>query len=274
VITLKCDALHEAAEITALADGTKETFEATLKVTDVTSGSHIVPPDEMEFRPTESRGRPNRNNHIALYINEKVIPLGRKIKIELEKAHGAIGFWEDEKRVEDLSVTFEKSHIISETNIGRILIPWRGTGWGQSARITAKTRKPDGTIAYATGKILLEQSEEGGIIRDVKYQRLENDMCSQIVDGIIYINSEHYLNRIVFGPDQKSYYQKIDNDQTAQYRFSAVVVEQGVFRLAEQSYFDDKLHINPAAPVTSLREFIDKQTNMAAPKIIKAFMSR
>lgn len=274
-ITLKCDALHETAEITALADGPKEAFEATLEVVDVTSGTHIVPPDEMEFRPIESRGRPNRNNYIALYINEKVIPSGRKIKLELEKAHGAIGFWEDKKRVEQLSVTFEKSHIISGTNIGRILIPWRGTGWGQSARIAAKTKKPDGTLAYATGKILLEQpEEEKGIIEDVKYRPQGNGKCSDLVNGIIYIYSDHFLNNIVFGPDEKTYNQKIDNDRTAQYRFSALIVEQGVFRLAEQSYFDDKLHINPEAPVTSLREFIDKQTNVAAPKIIKAFMSR
>ncbi len=275
VLTLKCDSLHENAVITALADGQKETIEATLEVVDVTSGANISSPDEMEFRPAESSGRPNRNNYIALYINDKVIPLGRKIKMELEKTHGAIGLWENEKRADELSITFEKKHIISGTNIGRILVPWRGTGWGQSARITAKTKKPDGNTVYATGKILLEQpEEEGGIIKDVKYRPLENDMCSHIVDGIIYINSNHYLNKVVFGPDEKSYAQKIDNDRTAQYRFSAVVVEQGVFRLAEQSYFDDALQINPEAPVTSLREFIDKQTNVAAPKIIKAFMTK
>jgi len=142
-------------------------------------------------------------------------------------------------------------------------------------RKTAKTKKPDGNTAYATGKILLEQpEEEGGIIKDVKYRPLENDICSHIVDGIIYINSRHYLNKVVFGPDEKSYVEKIEKDRTAQYRFSAVVVEQGVFRLAEQSYLDDKLPIDSAAPVTSLRQFIDKQTNLAAPKIIKAFMTK
>lgn len=274
-LTLKCDSLHEIAKITALAEGSKETNETTLEVVDVTSGTNTIPPDEMEFRPAESSGRPNRNNHIALHINDRVIPLGRKIKMELEKAHGAIGFWENEKRVEELSITFEKKHIISGTNIGRILIPWRGTGWGQSARIMAKTKKPDGKITHATGKILLEQpEEEGGIIKDVKYRPLENDMCSDISNGIIYINSNHYLNKIVFGPDVRSYHEKIDNDRTAQYRFSDLVVEQGVFRLAEQNYIDNELIIDPEAPITSLRKFIDMQTNVAAPKIIKAFMTK
>ena len=71
------------------------------------------------------------------------------------------------------------------------------------------------------------------MIKDVRYENLGNDKCSDLVDGIIWINSSHFLNRMVFGPAQKEYRQKIEDDVTAQYRFAALVVEQSVYRLAE-----------------------------------------
>lgn len=274
-VSLKCDSLHENAKITALAEGAKETFEAHLQILDVTSGANITPPEDIEFRPKESRGQPSRINTLALYVNPKTIPIGRKIKLEIQKAHGTIGFIENDKRVESVSVTFEKSHLITGTAVGRLLIAWGGTGWGQSASLTAKTKKPDGSTAYAEGRIILEQPEEtGGIIKDVKYRNLGNEKCSDFVDGIIYINSNHHLNKVVFGADQEEYNKKIDEDRTAQYRLAALVVEQSVFRLAEESHNKGQLVVVDSAPVTSLREFIDQKTHQFAPKILKALMTK
>lgn len=106
------------------------------------------------------------------------------------------------------------------------------------------------------------------------YWNLGNEKCSDLVDGHIYINSNHYLNKIVFGADQESYNQKIEKDSTAQYRLSALVVEQSVYRLAEDSYIRNRLVLNDLAPVTSLREFIDQKTHPLAPKIVKALMTK
>lgn len=107
----------------------------------------------------------------------------------------------------------------------------------------------------------------------MKYQNLGNEKCSDLVDGIIYINSNHYLNRVVFGTEQE-YTEKLENDHTAQYRLSALVVEQSVFRLAEDSYTRNQLVLNDLAPVTSMREFIDQKTHQFAPKILRALMTK
>lgn len=274
-VSLKCDSLHENAEITALAEGMEETYESSLQVIDVLSGVVIMPPEEMEFRPKESHGQPSRNNSLALWINPLTIPLGRSIKLEIVKSHGSIGFLEEGKRVDKFSLKFEKSHIIPGTNAGRILIPWGGTGWGQSASLSATTKKPDGVVAQAMGRIVLAQPEEtAGIVRDVKYRDLGNEKCSDLVDGIIYINSNHYLNRVVFGAGTDEYNKKIDEDRTAQYRLSSLVVEQAVFRLAEDTYLKGRIVIVDASPVTSLRVFIDQKTNQFAPRILKALMTK
>lgn len=274
VVSVKCDVLHESGKITALTDDANgELLETELTVIDVTSGMIIVPPEEMEFRPKESHGHPSRENNMALYINPAIIPLGRKIKLEIEKARGSIGFIEKGQIVQGVSVTFEKKHIIPDMTVGRILIPWKGSGWGQYARITAETKKPDGLIARAEARILIEQREEtGGMIKDVKYVPLENQKCSDLVDGIIYINSNHHLNRLVFGANKEEYGKMIEKDRTAQYRFSAVIVEQSVFRLAEDSYTRNQLIFRPDAPVTSLREFVDAKTHQLSPKVTKIFM--
>jgi len=273
-LALECSSLHETATITALAEGRDEMYEAELKVSDVTTGGTISIPEDIEFRPTESHGQPSRSNSIALFINSGTIPPGRKIRIEIQKSRGPVALLEGEKAVSAVSVTFEKSHIIPGTSVGRIAIPWRGTGWGQWATIRAVSKKPDGTVVEASARILLEEPEDaGGLIKEVRYENLSNDKCSDFVDGIIYINSNHFLNRMVFGPTQKEYSQKIEDDPTAQYRFAALVVEQSVYRLAEESVRDNKLVLATHAPVTSLREFIDTHTNKFAPKIVKTFMT-
>lgn len=274
VASLRCDKMHEHAKITALADGPSETYEANLDVVDVIAAAVVMAPAEMEFRPRETRGQPNRNNSVTLYVNTLAVPLGRKIRFQVEISHGAITLNENGNKVEELSVVFDRSQIIPSTNVGRISISWRGSGWGQSARLVAETKKPDGTRAQAVAILVLEQPEEtGGMIREVRYRDLQNEKCSDLVDGVIYINSAHCLNRSVFGATQEEYNRLIEKDRTAQYRFSALVVEQAVFALAESEVTKNKLQINPAAPVTSIREFVDQHTNDLAPKVLKAVMT-
>jgi len=115
--------------------------------------------------------------------------------------------------------------------------------------------------------------QTGGIIRRVSYIPLENQKCSDLVDGVIYINSNHYLNRVVFGRDEQEYAQNLEKDKTAQYKFSSLIVEQSVFRLAEEDHRNNKLIISDEAPVTNLREFVDKKTHEISPKIIKVFFT-
>lgn len=62
------------------------------------------------------------------------------------------------------------------------------------------------------------------------------------------------------------------SDHTAQYKFSELIVEQCVYRLAEDTYTKGRLSLQ-GAPVSSIREFVDKKTHELAPKIARVFIT-
>lgn len=273
-VSLKCDGLHETATITALADGREGTLEAKLELLDVIAASIVEPPIEMEFRPTESKGQPNRKNSAALYVNLQAIPLGRKIEVSIVKSQGGIALLEESgKKGNQLALRLELSHQIAGTSVARVPVPWIGGGWGQFARVMAETKTPAGKVVTAMGTVTIDQEEEGGLIKDIKYRDLGNQKCSDLVDGIIYINSGHALNSAVFGPTQEDYKKSVDADRTAQYRLCSIVTEQSVFRLAEDWHLKNKLLILQTAPVTSIREFVDAKTHEFAPKLLKILVT-
>jgi len=120
--------------------------------------------------------------------------------------------------------------------------------------------------------VVIDQEEEGGLIREVKYRDLENQKCSDLVDGVIYINSGHALNNSVFGDTQDDYARNVEGDRTAQYRLCSIITEQSVFRLADDLYLNNKLSLG-AAPVTSVREFVDSKTYEFAPKLLRILVT-
>ncbi|MGO9640469.1 MAG: hypothetical protein ACLP1Y_04070 [Candidatus Acidiferrales bacterium] len=271
--SLKCDSLHEGGTITALADGKTGTLEAKLEVVDVIAAPVLEPPQDMEFRPKECKGQPNKKNHIILYINLGVVPLGRKIEIGIEKSQGSLALLDqDGKKTRELGIKLEKIHQIESPSIARILVPWSGGGWGQFAKISAKTKIPSGKEIMTSAVLVIDQEEEGGLIKDVKYRPLGNDKCSDLVDGIIYINSTHSLNNSVFGSTQKDYAEMVETDRTAQYRLCTIITEQSVFRLADELYLNNKLSLG-SAPVTGVREFVDSKTHEFAPKLLKILLT-
>lgn len=270
-VSIKCDDLHESGDIHALAEGKEKDYEAHAKVLDVILPPLLITPAEMEFRPDSSKGQPSRQNNLILLINTEVVPLGRKIRIQLDKVHGTIGLIDHGRFVDHFETTLEKTHLISGTFVGRILIPWKGTGWGQWARVLAETKKPDGSIAKAEARIDVEQlpSENGGRIKEWKYRPLPYKKCSDLVDDKIYINSEHNLNNCVFGANQNDFNLLTESDKTAQYRLATLVVEQAVFARAESMYLNNKIQVDEKSPVTSFRLTIDKLTDELAPKVVK-----
>lgn len=273
-VSLKSDSLHEGAVITALADGKESTLEAKLEITDVIAAAVVESPAEMEFRPAESMGQPNKKHIANLYVNLAVIPLGRKIEISVIKAQGGIALLEGEtKKTTAFSVVVEKQHQLPGTTVARVPVPWTGGGWGQFARIMAETKTPAGKVVTAIATLTIDQQEEGGLIKRIEYRDLGNQKCSDLVDGCIYINSAHTLNRAVFGPTKEDYVKSVEGDRTAQYRLCAVVTEQSVYRLAEDYYLKNRLLLVPTAPVTSMREFVDAKTHEFAPKLLKILVT-
>jgi hypothetical protein len=202
-----------------------------------------------------------------------VVPLGRKIEISILKSQGSIALLnEDGKKCAETALRLDKSHQIGKTSVARMLVPWFGGGWGQFAKINARTKLPSGRIVTAEVVVLIDQEEEGGLIRDVKYRDLGNQKCSDLVDGIIYINSSHALNNSVFGATQDDYKTMVEENRTAQYRLCSIITEQSVFRLADDLYLNNKLTLG-AAPVTSVREFVDSKTYEFAPKLLRILMT-
>lgn len=273
-ITLRSEDIHEKAIVSAIAEGVEQQLEASIEVEDVVAAPILEPPKEMEFRPSESKGLPNRRNNLVLFINSSIIPVGRIIEFSIEKAQGSLNLIDDKsQRVDSLEIRFTKSHLLKDTSVGRILVPWQGSGLGQRAKVKAATKISGGKVVLAFANIIVEQTEyEGGHIRDVQYRELESSKCSDLVDGIIYINSLHSLNKEVFGRTQKEYSESVKQDRTAQYRLATILVEQSVFRLAEEYYLKSKLSISTNAPVTSLREFVDENTNALAPKLLRVLL--
>jgi hypothetical protein len=202
-----------------------------------------------------------------------VVPLGRKIEVTIIKAQGGVALLESGTKKTNLSVVVGKEHQIAGTTVARVPIPWIGGGWGQFARILAETKTPAGKVVSAIATLTIDQEEEGGLIKRIEYRDLGNQKCSDLVDGCIYINSAHTLNRAVFGPTKEDYVKKVEDDRTAQYRLCAVVTEQSVYRLAEDYYLKNRLLIVPTAPVTSMREFVDAKTHEFAPKLLKILVT-
>ena len=272
-VSLKSDSLHEKAVVTALADGKDSTLEASLEVIDVVAAAVVEPPAEMEFRPAESMGQPNKKHNANLYVNLGVVPLGRKIEVAVIKAQGGVALVDNGSKKANLSIVLQKEHHIAGTTVARVPIPWIGGGWGQFARILAETKTPAGKVVSAIATLTIDQQEEGGLIKRIEYRDLGNQKCSDLVDGFIYINSAHTLNRAVFGPTKEDYIKRVEDDRTAQYRLCTVVTEQSVYRLAEDYYLKNKLLLVPTAPVTSMREFVDAKTHEFAPKLLKILVT-
>ncbi len=273
-VSLKSDTLHENAVVTALADGKDGTLEGKLDITDVVAAPVVEPPTEMEFRPAETIGQPNKKHNAYLYANLATIPLGRKIEISIIKSQGGIGLFDDAgKKCRALSIVLHKDYQIAGTTVARVPIAWMGAGWGQYARIIAETKTPAGKVVTAIATLTLDQEEEGGLIKRIEYRDLGNRKCSDLVDGCIYINSAHTLNRSVFGETKEDYKKKVDEDRTAQYRLCSVITEQSVYRLAEDFHLKNKLLLVPTAPVTSMREFVDAKTHEFAPKLLKILIT-
>lgn len=274
-LSVSCDALHETGKITALAEGKTITLEACVQVEDVIAAPIIDPPEKMEFRPLISRGQPGQQNNTFIYVNQNVVTIGRRIKVSVVSSHGTIGLLELKKRVESTVVVFEKEHILKGTCIGRIPILWGGTGWGQSARLAAETKLHDGSTVHAEGQVIIEQPEEGGgVIREVKYRPLDQLKCSDFSAGKIYINSNHSMNSMIFGATQEEYIKQIHADKAARYRLANIMVEQTVFEYMEQAFLKNQVTLNPATPVSSLREHIDAKSHELGRKILKILMSK
>jgi len=274
-ISLNCDSLHEKGTVDALVDTREgETLDAKLEILDVVAETVVQPPEDIEFRPDESRGRPNRVNSLRLFVNTAAIPIGRHVTFTTSKSHGTIGLLHDERITDTLKLKVDAADLLPGGCVARLSVPWRGSGWGQDAKVLASTKLPGGGEVQAQALLLLDQPEDdgAGLIRDIRYGPRSTDECAVLADGVLYINSRHPLNNSVLGKDQDEYAGLVANDFAAQHRLAVLLIEQGVYAAAEMAYSNGRLTLG-RVPVTNMRNFIDKHTMNLGQRIVRALTS-
>jgi hypothetical protein len=173
-----------------------------------------------------------------------------------------------------LRLRIDAEHLLPGGCVARLSVPWRGSGWGQDARVLASTKLPGGGEVQADVHLLLdEQEEEGaGLIREIVYGPRSTDECAALADGVLYVNSRHPLNNSVLGRDHNEYAEKIATDFAAQHRLGVLLIEQGVYAAAEMQYNKGRLTLG-RVPVTNIRNFIDGHTMKLGQRIIRALTS-
>lgn len=272
-----CEELHEKGIITALtpAAGRKSDLLANLSITDVKGEATPLPPPElMEFRPVKSNGQPNKLASALLYINLNKIPIGRKIKVEQSKAKGNITLLYGDNKTTSFKITVSRDHEVSLGSIARFPVLFRGTGKGQHAEIHASTKTIDGNTAFAIGKIEIKEPEieGGGIFEKAEYESLEQPVCAMVADSVIWVNSEHPINRSVFGVNKAQFDDKLLHNFEAQLRYAEVILDTAVFytaQIKERIGGRKGLIIRPNMAVQDIQAYIDENKFKLASKVYK-----
>jgi len=258
-----------------------ETADATLRIEDVLEEPTIVLPENMEFRPHTSSGRPNRRNGLTLYVNSQVISSGHYVRFSILRRTGDVEMIDDSgDGVQQLHVKLDsKRHAVQGQSVFRVRVPWRGTAWNQHALVEARVKAGSNRIVVQ-GHILLDQPDpnEGGLFKEVKYGDVDGPRPSYYAAGVIKVNMHDALNRVVFGAAeteqeaQKIFDRQVIESPAAQQRLAAVLLEEASFRALEQLRSDNKLHMPKDGEVTEIHRQVDSYKFSSAVDVYRALV--
>jgi len=71
----------------------------------------------------------------------------------------------------------------------------------------------------------LDEPEEGGFFKEVKYEEIDPKAPSQFAAGIITVNSKDPLNRHVFGESKKEFDKRLNTQLHAQQRLASLLLD-------------------------------------------------
>ncbi len=261
-------------EVVAVVEGKDgELLEARLQIDDVLAEPMIEVPETLEFRPTESTGRPGRRNNLVLFVNPAVVPAGHYIRIHITKRTGAIMLiGSDGNQYEAVDVKLDSAlHRVKGQDVFRILIPWRGTGWGQHAQVLAvPSVKVGGKKVAATATMRLDESEDGGFFKEVKYGEIDPKAPSQYAARVITVNINDPLNRHIFGDSKEEFDKRLSTKQEAQHRLVGLLLEEASFKALQQRYDDNKVLFAERKEIGVIHEEIDRYKFESAIDVYKA----
>ncbi len=245
-------------------------IEATLRVEDVLAEPVVDPPEALEFRPPSSTGRPGRRNNLVLLANSATIPAGHYVRFEITKRTGDILlFGPENNRTERFDVKLDPQHQIKGQSLFRVLVPWSGTSWNQHARVVA-TVKVGGEKLSAEGTIRLDEPQDGGFFKDVKYAEIDPKAPSQFAAGVITVNINDSLNRHIFGRSKEEFDERISSQVEAQQRLAALLLEEASFRALQQRFIDGKVLFPERREIAAVHEEIDEYKFESALDVYRA----
>lgn len=274
--SVSSDVVGQSGEVVALVDSTSDPplLEAKLAVEDVLTEPEVIAPENMEFRPEVSLGRPGRRNNLVLYVNTGVIAIGHWIRVRLSKAVGDVLLIDGKGlRCDQVDTKLSPSHQLPGQSVARILIPWSGTAWNQHAAIEASVKVGPDTI-LARARIRLDEPEvnDGGFFKNVEYSELDGEVPSQYAAGTITVNNRDSLNRELFGDDKLDFDKNLLNSQLAQQRLTSLLIEEASFRALEELRQDNKLHLPQNREVDGVHQEIDKYKFASSLSVFKALV--
>jgi hypothetical protein len=271
--SVTCSEIGKRGHISAVIEGKEgDLIEATLQIEDVLAEPLIELPETLEFRPKIATGRPGRRNNLVLYVNPKIISPGHYVRVRIIKRIGSILLIDAKgSRVEEIDMKLDAvQHRVKGQTVLRVLIPWGGTSWNQHARVEARVKVGGPQPLTAEASIRLDEPEDGGFFKDVKYGEIDPRAPSQFAAGVITVNDKDQLNRLVFGDSQAEFDKRVSSRIEAQQRLATLLLEEASFRALQQRYDENKVLLAQGREVGAVHEEVDKYKFESAADVYRA----
>ena len=265
--------LGRHGQITAMVEGKEgDIIEAKLQIDDVLAEPVIEVPETLEFRPANATGHPGRRNNLVLYVNPVVISPGHYVRIQIVKRTGNILLIGPAgARCQQMDVKLDAAlHQIKGQKVLRVSIPWSGTSWSQHARVEARTKVGGPHPLTAEANIRLDQPEDGGFFKAVKYGDIDQNAPSVFADGTITVNINDQLNFFLFGDSQEEFDRRISVRVEAQQRLASLLLEEASFRGLQQRYDENKVLFPERREVAAVHDEVDKYKFESAVDVYRA----
>ena len=261
--------LGAKGKVEALAEmRNKEDASAELVISSVKAPPILAaPPDGMEFRPGIASAPPHRKGTIFLFLDVDKIPLGSEVHVRMESSPSGLSLLtSDETMVKALPlVKVSPEHLVDGGNIARIAVHFRGQAKGQEGEVVAKAKGRDRHSYKCSAELRVRgpESDQTGVFSTTGYRYLRQKVASQFdeADGTIWLNSDHPLNRAIFGEDTQSFDEALKTSETAQLRLAEVVIEEAMYHILATKCMatgERGFKLDEKDPIGSVRGQIEK----------------
>ena len=116
----------------------------------------------------------------------------------------------------------------------------------------------------------MDEPEDGGFFKDVKYGEIDPKAPSQYAAGVITVNVNDPLNRLVFGGSQEEFDKRISANIESQQRLATLLLEEASFKALQQRYDDNKVHFAERKEIDAVHMEIDQYKFESAADVYRA----